>query len=59
MQGTKARRIRALAAVAATTALTMLGGGAGKAHATPVCTDDFMGGPPAAQCGGLIFPEPR
>ena len=30
---------------------------AGQAGATPVCTDGYMGGPPAAQCGGRIFPE--
>jgi hypothetical protein len=27
------------------------------AGATPVCTDGFKGGPPAALCGGRIFPE--
>jgi hypothetical protein len=27
------------------------------AAATPVCTDGYMGGPPAEQCGGRIFPE--
>jgi hypothetical protein len=27
------------------------------AGATPVCTDGYMGGPPAALCGGRIFPE--
>src|SRR4051812_31714207 len=27
------------------------------AHATPVCTDGYMGGPPAAECGGRVFPE--
>jgi len=27
------------------------------ASATPVCTDGYMGGPPASQCGGRIFPE--
>jgi hypothetical protein len=30
---------------------------AGQAAATPVCTDGYKGGPPAAQCGGRIFPE--
>src|SRR3712207_84798 len=30
---------------------------AGPATATPVCTDGYMGGPPASQCGGRIFPE--
>ena len=27
------------------------------AHATPVCTDGFRGGPPLALCGGRVFPE--
>jgi hypothetical protein len=27
------------------------------AHATPVCTDGYKGGPPADLCGGRIFPE--
>src|SRR5688572_9671727 len=27
------------------------------AAATPVCTDGYKGGPPAALCGGRIFPE--
>lgn len=27
------------------------------AGATPVCTDGYMGGPPASLCGGRIFPE--
>jgi hypothetical protein len=27
------------------------------AGATPVCTDGYKGGPPAALCGGRIFPE--
>jgi hypothetical protein len=27
------------------------------AHATPVCTDGYKGGPPLALCGGRIFPE--
>ena len=30
---------------------------AAPAAATPVCTDGFMGGPPASLCGGRIFPE--
>ena len=30
---------------------------AAQAAATPVCTDGYKGGPPAAQCGGRIFPE--
>src|SRR3954470_21403845 len=30
---------------------------AGPALATPVCTDGYKGGPPAAVCGGRIFPE--
>ncbi|MDQ3933963.1 MAG: hypothetical protein M3340_04955 [Actinomycetota bacterium] len=41
----------ALAAAATTLAL------AAQASATPVCTDGYMGGPPASQCGGRIFPE--
>lgn len=27
------------------------------AHAGPVCTDGYKGGPPLATCGGRIFPE--
>jgi hypothetical protein len=45
------KRLLALVATAATL------GPAAIASATPVCTDGFMGGPPAAQCGGRIFPE--
>jgi hypothetical protein len=30
---------------------------AAPAQATPVCTDGYEGGPPAALCGGRIFPE--
>ena len=30
---------------------------AAPAAAAPVCTDGYMGGPPAAVCGGRIFPE--
>ena len=30
---------------------------AAPAAATPVCTDGYKGGPPAAACGGRIFPE--
>jgi hypothetical protein len=30
---------------------------AAPAGATPVCTDGYMGGPPASVCGGRIFPE--
>ena len=30
---------------------------AAPAAATPVCTDGYEGGPPAALCGGRIFPE--
>ena len=40
-----------MAAAAATLGL------AAPADATPVCTDGYKGGPPAAQCGGRIFPE--
>ena len=28
-----------------------------QAGATSVCTEGYMGGPPASQCGGRIFPE--
>ena len=34
-----------------------LAGLSGTARATPVCTDGYKGGPPAALCGGRIFPE--
>src|SRR5687768_13986430 len=30
---------------------------ASTASATPVCTDGYMGGPPASLCDGRIFPE--
>lgn len=30
---------------------------ASTATATPVCTDGYMGGPPASACGNRIFPE--
>src|ERR687896_675140 len=30
---------------------------AAPAAATPVCTDGYKGGPPAASCGNRIFPE--
>jgi len=46
------RAIRA-AAVAGLVALMT----ASPAAATPVCTDGYGGGPPAALCGGRIFPE--
>ena len=39
---------------AATAAVLVLAVPAG---ATPVCTDGYKGGPPAAACGGRIFPE--
>jgi hypothetical protein len=38
-------------------ALFVVGTLAGPAAATPVCTDGYMGGPPAAVCGLRIFPE--
>ena len=38
-------------------AVAGLVGTAGPAQATPVCTDGYMGGPPASACGGRIFPE--
>ena len=56
MQGFTVRRARALAA-AAVTAIAFTGAASGVAQATPVCTDGFMGGPPAASCAGRIFPE--
>ena len=37
--------------------LAAFGATAVPAGATPVCTDGYMGGPPAALCGGRIFPE--
>lgn len=48
-------------ALGATLTLLAIGGGAGvgvgPAHATPVCTDGYMGGPALSTCGGRIFPE--
>ncbi|HEX8105997.1 MAG TPA: M14 family zinc carboxypeptidase [Solirubrobacteraceae bacterium] len=44
--------LRALAAALAVGAAL-----AAPAQATPVCTDGYMGGPPAETCGGRIFPE--
>jgi zinc carboxypeptidase len=46
-------RIVRAAAVAGFLALVS----AAPASATPVCTDGYMGGPPASLCGGRIFPE--
>ena len=43
-----------LLAVTVATAVLLLAAPAG---ATPVCTDGYKGGPPAAACGGRIFPE--
>ena len=37
--------------------VAVLGVVGGPAHATPVCTDGYKGGPPLAACGGRIFPE--
>lgn len=48
--------MRRTAAVLSSLAVVLLGLVA-PAHATPVCTDGYKGGPPAAQCGGRIFPE--
>jgi hypothetical protein len=45
------KRVTALVATAATLGL------AATATATPVCTDGYKGGPPAAECGGRVFPE--
>ena len=42
-----------VAAIAGLVALVF----AAPAAATPVCTDGYMGGPPADLCGGRIFPE--
>lgn len=44
------------ALVVATLALALATAGM-PASATPVCTDGYMGGPPAFACGGRIFPE--
>ena len=44
-------RITAIAATVAALAAVAPAG------ATPVCTDGYMGGPSASQCGGRIFPE--
>ena len=50
------RRItRNLVVVALSVFLTATLGG--PASAAPVCTDGYKGGPPAAVCGGRIFPE--
>ncbi|MBK5305981.1 MAG: hypothetical protein JJD92_04755 [Frankiaceae bacterium] len=46
---------RALLVTAA--AALMVIGIAPEAGATPVCTDGYKGGPPAATCGNRIFPE--
>jgi hypothetical protein len=46
-------RVVRAAAVAGLVALLS----APSAGATPVCTDGYKGGPPAAACGGRIFPE--
>lgn len=51
-----ARRLgTVLAALPLTGALYALA--APPAHATPVCTDGYKGGPPLAECGLRIFPE--
>src|SRR4051812_3018926 len=47
------RLARVTCAAAAFAALA----GATTAGATPVCTDGYKSGPPAAACGGRIFPE--
>src|SRR5688500_19434727 len=46
------RYLKALLLAAAATAAL-----ASPASATPVCTDGYMGGPPASLCDGRIFPE--
>ena len=38
-------------------AATALLATAASASATPVCTDGYMGGPPASLCGDRVFPE--
>ncbi|HYI46209.1 MAG TPA: hypothetical protein VE174_12200 [Actinomycetota bacterium] len=48
------RRLAAIT-IAATIAATALA--PVPAAATPVCTDGYMGGPPAPACGNRIFPE--
>src|SRR5688572_30267315 len=47
--------MRAARATAVASLLTLVC--AAPAAATPVCTDGYEGGPPAALCGGRIFPE--
>jgi hypothetical protein len=47
--------MRAARATAVSALLTLVL--AAPAAATPVCTDGYKGGPPAALCGGRIFPE--
>jgi hypothetical protein len=47
--------MRAARATAVASLLTLVF--AAPAAATPVCTDGYKGGPPAALCGGRIFPE--
>lgn len=48
--------MRRTAAALVTFVLT-IGGLAGTAQASPVCTDGYKGGPPATLCGGRVFPE--
>jgi hypothetical protein len=49
--------MRRLLTVLATLPLATALLGALPAHATPVCTDGYKGGPMLAECGGRIFPE--
>jgi hypothetical protein len=49
--------LRRLVTVLAATPILVAGLGIPAAHATPVCTDGYKGGPPLALCGGRIFPE--
>jgi hypothetical protein len=51
------RRLTTASALSAPLAAIALALTAAPASATPVCTDGYKGGPPAAACGGRIFPE--
>jgi hypothetical protein len=51
------RRLTTASALSAPLAAIALALTAAPATATPVCTDGYKGGPPAALCGGRIFPE--
>src|SRR4051794_5578729 len=49
--------LRRFVTVLAATPILVAGLGVPQAHATPVCTDGYKGGPPLAVCGNRIFPE--